>query len=765
MSSSTLDSRWATTTDRKRADEGLPTTQYAAALKINKDLHPETTPSPSPSSPSQLSSTSLGSRWATPYDSYKAERGLPATKYSEILANAQIDLHPQQQSQPSAKWINQGNQMVQKEEQSWWNSPSMNNEYSHQDHRKDGNSNNNRSTASRSPPPPTSNKSTITHTMDPPNCSLWNNNNNTNSYNSNYNSSSYNNNSYNNNGYNKQQVRSQGSYSPSQQQYQRRDTENSWRPSTPVPNQRPQQQPVPRQYEPISSRPWNLIAMKKKEEFTPSSSHTTTPDDGSPQPHLEQPRQENVQDSSASFWNQEVEEDILDTPITSFKSYKEWSEEQRQKSATYTEGNELLVILLKGRNTQNERSLQSNYDNNFGNSNVDNSSASKPLFNHTSSQNEGVNTNEELSNTQLLEWNPEGKKPWDDEPTTIVQQPQQYAVPNNYGNSSPNIPVNYNEQSYTMSPPVKASPSSNLEIQNCAYNEQTTQLHPDTPSRINNGTQGYHRSTVTTSSSQTAASFTWDPNGRKPWDDGPVSQSPYNTVTYSSNYNTQAPSTTDNNNQPAIAPRLSSWNSSQQTHPPLNNNMSNQRAQPLNNNKNVENHTPSPPPVMRSASSSSSGASWDPNAPKPWEEQPPRPSPLNVSQQHQYNNTASQPMVPSPSQYDSQIAEKQAHSNSNVRGIHARKSWGVPTSQQAVENNRSNNQNNTNNYNNWDRSAGSRSIYDVQNSNHSEDKLPAQRQSWQQQNTYNNMGDNRVRSPTGSRPWDVDKYSEGLWEQ
>lgn len=38
--SSTLDSRWATDTDRRRADEGQNVSRYTAALQASRDLHP-----------------------------------------------------------------------------------------------------------------------------------------------------------------------------------------------------------------------------------------------------------------------------------------------------------------------------------------------------------------------------------------------------------------------------------------------------------------------------------------------------------------------------------------------------------------------------------------------------------------------------------------------------------------------------------------------------------------------------------------------------
>lgn len=39
--SSTLDSRWATDTDRKRADEGQNVSRHTVALQVSRDLHPE----------------------------------------------------------------------------------------------------------------------------------------------------------------------------------------------------------------------------------------------------------------------------------------------------------------------------------------------------------------------------------------------------------------------------------------------------------------------------------------------------------------------------------------------------------------------------------------------------------------------------------------------------------------------------------------------------------------------------------------------------
>lgn len=38
--SSTLDSRWATDTDRKRADKGQHVSRYTVALQVSRDLHP-----------------------------------------------------------------------------------------------------------------------------------------------------------------------------------------------------------------------------------------------------------------------------------------------------------------------------------------------------------------------------------------------------------------------------------------------------------------------------------------------------------------------------------------------------------------------------------------------------------------------------------------------------------------------------------------------------------------------------------------------------
>ncbi|KAG2217516.1 hypothetical protein INT45_001803 [Circinella minor] len=615
--SSTLDSRWATTTDRKKADEGLPSTRYTAALRVNNDLHPEststvatittTTTTTTSSSTSSPTTTSLDSRWATSYDSYKAERGIPATKYSESIANTQINLHPkheQEKQQPSVKWGNYNNRTVEQkqtlDDQRWWrpesnsNNDKNNNDSSSRYHdfsREQNNSYDNQSKSSRFMNPyPTP--------MD--------------SSNSRY--------SYNNN-----------NKFYDQQQQQSRDVEKSSLsyPSSSIPSHsfsQQQQQPAPRQYEPISSRPWNLIALKKKEEIDNITAASTTPSSSAPDAALNgvdnvsQEQQQSHISSAENAYNDDNLDDIInsDIPVTSFKTYKEWSEEQRQKSAIYTEGNELLEILSKGRNGQDR------YENNDNNNDYNTSTTTKTIADEGASaawsdisRNNKQSRNYMISSRATLKptndestWNNDNRKSLGDK-STVPRQSAQKQLPNIVGtsnsNKSPsNIAINYNDQDNRRSTPT----------------QDTAQ-------------QGYN----TANPAGSTPSSTWDPNEKIPWnhDDSGTQQFSYNTTQHN---NTPSQDIQNYNTSPAMPSEYSSsWN----------NNRSSTTSPPPNNTLSQNTQIYAAPPIISSASSSS----WDPNAPKPWDEPSSQPN----------NNSQRNPISPVPS-HGQQVAENR---NSNDR--------------------------------------------------------------------------------------------------
>ncbi|KAI7860631.1 hypothetical protein BDC45DRAFT_562839 [Circinella umbellata] len=600
--SSTLDSRWATTTDRKKADEGLPSTRYTAALRVNNDLHPEstspattittTTTSSSTSSPT---TTSLDSRWATSYDSYKAERGMPATKYSESIASTQIDLHPkheQEKQQPSVKWGNYNNRTVEQKQiidnQQWWR-PASNN-----DNDKSNNDSSSRyHEFSREQNDSYDNQNKSSRPMNPYPTPMDSSNS---RYSYNYNSKFY-----------------------DQQQQQSRNVEKS---SLPYPSSsQQQQQPAPRQYEPISSRPWNLIALKKKEEIDNITAASTT--SSSPGPDAASNDDDNVpqEQQQSHIWSAESaynDGDLDDIPVTSFITYKEWSEEQRQKSAIYTEGNELLETLLKGRNGQDRFEINDN-NNDYNTSTTTKTTADEGASAAWSdiSRNNKQSRNYMISSQATLEptnyestWNNDTRKSLGDK-STVQIQPAQKQLPNivgasNSNSSSSNIAINYNGQDNRRPAPT----------------QDTAQ-------------QGY----ITTNPAANTYSSTWDPNEKIPWDrdDSGPRQFSYNSTQHNNapsqniqNYNTSLTMPSESS---------SSWN----------NNTSSTASPPSNNTPPQNTQIYTAPPIIRSASSSS----WDPNAPKPWDKPSSQPN----------NNSQRNPILPVPS-HGQQVVENR---NSNDR--------------------------------------------------------------------------------------------------